>query len=226
MQLLSQVKFTLLLSALTLLNIVRLLTVNSLEDTTLLNIFGGVFLLAATLSLCTEHRWRAGALLLGVPAIGLLVTKSLFSGSVQQVIFIASHLAIMLFLIFTIVVILRELLTKGSSVTRDSIAGAFCGYLLIGGTFAEGFCMVETFIPNSFQATNVVAGWAENPLQRWLVLEYFSFTTLTTLGFGDVVPISFIARGLAVWEAICGQFYIAVLVAGLVNLRAARSTSE
>jgi voltage-gated potassium channel len=51
------------------------------------------------------------------------------------------------------------------------------------------------------------------------MLEYFSFTTLTTLGFGDVVPETPTARFLAIWEVTCGQFYLAVLVAGLVNLR-------
>jgi voltage-gated potassium channel len=57
---------------------------------------------------------------------------------------------------------------------------------------------------------------------------YDSFATLTTLGFGDVLPVSPVARGLTIWGVILGQFYLAVLVAGLVNLRAARdfSTAE
>jgi hypothetical protein len=46
---------------------------------------------------------------------------------------------------------------------------------------------------------------------------------LTTVGFGDVTPAVPLTQGLAVWEAICGQFYLAVLVAGLVNLRGSRN---
>ena len=55
---------------------------------------------------------------------------------------------------------------------------------------------------------------------------YFSFVTLATLGYGDITPITPIARGLAVFEAIVGQFYLAVLVARLVGLRAAADTGD
>jgi len=47
---------------------------------------------------------------------------------------------------------------------------------------------------------------------------YYSFVTLTTLGYGDIVPLSATARSLVYMEAIFGQFYIAILVAGLVSI--------
>ena len=55
--------------------------------------------------------------------------------------------------------------------------------------------------------------------QQQAILEYFSFVTLTTLGYGDVTPASRPARSLACLEAICGQLYLAVLVASLVGMR-------
>lgn len=93
---------------------------------------------------------------------------------------------------------------------------------MIGVAFAEVFCLVEAVAPNSFQIGTGNPDLLSEPFRRWLILEYFSFTTLTTLGFGDVLPVSPIARGIAIWEAVCGQFYLAVLDAGLVNLRATR----
>ena len=54
---------------------------------------------------------------------------------------------------------------------------------------------------------------------------YFSFVTLATLGYGDIVPVSGIARGLAILEAVAGQLYLAVLVARLVSLYSQRAKS-
>jgi hypothetical protein len=69
-----------------------------------------------------------------------------------------------------------------------------------------------------------LAQLAEEGRQR-SVLTYFSFITLTTLGYGDITPGSGAARGLAMVEAIMGQFYIAVLVAELVGRRVSQTFS-
>lgn len=214
-------RFTVLLSALVILNMARMATVSLVLDRFLLDVFGAAFLMVATLSLCAEKHTRTIALLLGIPATMLSLVGILQSGHEESFVLLAGRSASMLFLGFTIVMILRTLMTQ-PSVTRDSIAGAFCGYVLIGVAFAEAYCILDVTAPNSFHIEHSASVWQDIPVSRWLTLEYFSFTTLTTLGFGDVLPISPLARGLAVWEAICGQFYLAVLVAGLVNLRATR----
>lgn len=151
----------------------------------------------------------------------MTLSRNLFPGSEAHLVLMSGHVTSMLFLAFVVAMILQSLMTQ-SVVTRDSIAGAFCGYLLIGVIFAEVYCLLELNVPNSFQVGSTFPDWTDDPLQRWLTLEYFSLTTLTTLGFGDVIPIKPAARGLAVFEATCGQFYLTVLVAGLVNLRASR----
>jgi len=58
------------------------------------------------------------------------------------------------------------------------------------------------------------------------VLTYYSFVTLTTVGYGDISPVSPATRTLAWMEAITGQFYLAVIVAGLVSVLAARGKRE
>jgi hypothetical protein len=77
---------------------------------------------------------------------------------------------------------------------------------------------VELISPGSFRGPAELASQLADPAQRRLVLNYFSFVTLTTVGYGDIVPASPPARSLACVEAVVGQFYLAVLVAGLVGI--------
>ena len=221
MSFLSHSRFTILLIVMVLLNLTRLATVTHHQNPFLLNCVGAMILITATMSLCVERRSRTLGLLLGIPAIGLTLGRNLFPGSEVHLVLMSAHVTSMLFLTFVVAMILQSLMTQ-SAVTKDSMAGACCGYVLMGAICAEIFGLLELNVPNSFQVGLTFPDWTDDPLQRWLTLEYFSLTTLTTLGFGDVIPITPAARGLAVFEAICGQFYLAVLVAGLVNLRASR----
>jgi hypothetical protein len=213
-------KFLVLLSVMLFLNALRMVTVEDISDRYIVDVLGASLIFAATLSLCVEKRSRFIALILGIPSIVLMLLKNLLVGHLEYLIQMASSAISLVFLAFIIFMILRTLMTK-PEVTRDSIAGAFCGYVMIGIMFAEAYCLLEILIPHSFQVSDASSRDLADPFERWLMLEYFSFTTLTTLGFGDVIPISVAARGLAIWEVIGGQFYLAVLVAGLVNLRAA-----
>jgi uncharacterized membrane protein len=74
------------------------------------------------------------------------------------------------------------------------------------------YSVLEYFQPGSFKGLTELAMPAWNP--DWI---YFSFVTITTLGYGDITPLTQTARSLSFAEAITGQFYIAVLVAGLVS---------
>jgi hypothetical protein len=215
-------KFTALLAIIMSLNFLRMATVDDFADRFILDLLGAGLLIAATLSLCVEKRSRTIALTLGIPAIVLSLIRNAFSERVAQWILIGGRSSSVVFLGFIIAVTLRTLMTRPE---EDSIAGAFCGYILIGVMFAEVFCLLEVLVPHSFQAGTGNMLNLDDSFQRQVMLEYFSFTTLTTLGFGDVVPVSPLARGLTIWEVVCGQFYLAVLVAGLINLRAARDTS-
>ncbi len=100
-------------------------------------------------------------------------------------------------------------------VTRQRIEGAVAVYLLFGLAWAEGYECVEAFAPGAF---GLPAG--EVPTAGWFSpLLYFSFVTLTTLGYGDVLPVHPAARSLAMFEALMGQLYPAVLIARLVSLQ-------
>lgn len=97
-------------------------------------------------------------------------------------------------------------------VTHDVISGAIAVYLLIGIAWAVIYVLIEGLNPGSFAVADADRGTI------WEQLLYFSFTTLTTLGYGDISPLTPVARIWAVFEAICGTFFLAILISRLVSL--------
>ena len=99
-------------------------------------------------------------------------------------------------------------------VSSNAIAGAAAGYLLLGFLWAAIFGLVEIAIPGSLTSHGVPVHQRDDPLGD---VVYYSYVTLTTLGYGDIVPQPGPARSLAVLEAASGQLYIAIVVAGLIG---------
>ncbi len=102
---------------------------------------------------------------------------------------------------------------RSARVTRQHVYAALSAYLIAGHFCGLLYVAIDRIQPGSFQ----VAGAASQPLELATAI-YFSFVTLTTLGYGDVVPVANAARGVVVVEAVVGQLYLAVLVARLVGL--------
>lgn len=114
-------------------------------------------------------------------------------------------------------------------VTLDSICGAAAAYLLLGIGWAHAYSLVEIFIPGSYIHLSLdgsTHGLIETTMGSYPQLFYFSFVTLTTLGYGDILPISSAAKGLAIAEAIVGPVFLAILMARLVGLYVAQETRE
>jgi hypothetical protein len=101
---------------------------------------------------------------------------------------------------------------KSNEISTNRVIGTISLYLLFGSLWAVAYAVLEMLIPGSFSgfAQPLSHGWST----EWL---YFSFVTMTTLGYGDLAPLSATARTLAYMQAVFGQFYIAILVAGLVS---------
>ena len=116
------------------------------------------------------------------------------------------------FLTLTTFTILADVL-GGRRVTVDKIFGAICVYLLIGMMFAYAFLLLAGVHP-----TEPIQPAPQSPHTRLSDYLYFSYVTLTTLGYGDLVPGSAPARLLASLEAIVGQLYLTILVARLIGL--------
>jgi len=128
-----------------------------------------------------------------------------------QVLQHASILALIGFMLVAITFTMKQV-AIGSDINTNRIVGAICVYLLLGVIWAMAYTIIEMVSPGAFAGFAPMAGLGWD--SEWL---YFSFVTMTTLGYGDILPVSATARGFAYMQAIVGQFYIAVLVAGLVG---------
>jgi len=102
---------------------------------------------------------------------------------------------------------------SGARVNRNRLYGAMCVYLLMGLAWAIVYTFIFNFFPASFHGMEAPG----NPVVFDDFL-YFSFVTLASLGYGDISPAGPLARTFAYLEVIAGQFYIAIMVAGLVGL--------
>ena len=113
--------------------------------------------------------------------------------------------------IAVIALVLLVQIFRSGRVTHVRIQGAIAVYLLFGVAWAHSYRMVELLHPGSFTTP---AGEMSVP-SDWI---YFSFVTLTTVGYGDITPVSTLARALAIGEALVGQLYLAIMVARLVAM--------
>ena len=105
-------------------------------------------------------------------------------------------------------------IVRSKEVDADTLFRAVNGYLLIGFAWSGLYQMLTLIDGGSILAGGVAI--AETPGDLWSSLMYFSFVTLTTLGYGDIVPNSAHAQSLATLEAVIGQLYLAMLVARLI----------
>ena len=159
-------------------------------------------------SLIDDRKWFLFGL--GLAAFSLLLALLEFFYS-SEFIYIASILVLLFFLINSLVLAIKHILF-GPKIDMNKIVGSITIYLLIGIIWALLYGLIEVLIEGSFSGNLLNLGGS-----RFWDLIYFSFVTLTTLGYGDILPMNTYARTLAYIEAIVGQFYIALLVASLVG---------
>jgi hypothetical protein len=114
----------------------------------------------------------------------------------------------------------REVLLSGP-VDLNRIIGSICVYMFLAIVWALAYLLVEHFFPGSIPGIRA-EDWRD-AMQNSL---YYSFVTITTLGFGDISPLQPMARYMSYLEAVIGQFYIAILVASLVGTSLAGGDAE
>lgn len=116
------------------------------------------------------------------------------------------------FFCFCTALIIRSVFIR-DDLKDHPVYGGITAYLLLGITFALIYSLINEVDPGAFHVHDSLQ---RDALLPWGDLLYFSFTTLTTLGYGDVTPLNSFARALSVVEAVAGVLYVAVLIAQLI----------
>lgn len=216
---LSQSKFFLLLLSLLSLILAYPFFANSFTGLVILDIIFSAILLIAIYAISGRKTILIISLILVSPVLaGRWLTYFIDSPST----ILAGNIIALPFFILITGTILTDVF-RGNKVTTDKICGAICAYLLIGITWAFIFIVIESFQPGSFLFGEVHFSVAREEFSHFI---YYSFVTLTTLGYGDITPVSSISRTYSFMEAITGQFYMAVLIARLVGMHIVSSNNK
>ncbi|HSX62945.1 MAG TPA: potassium channel family protein [Tahibacter sp.] len=186
-------------------------------------LFGAIGVVAVSLSVWVVDRSPARtwiALLLAVPAV-VLTVSAIFTGSAKLLV-ASAVLESMLY--FYAAGSLIAYMMHDHRVTTDEYFAAGATFTLLAWGFAYAFFVCQSWYPDSFTGLRAPA----EP-RRWMELLFLSFTTLSGVGIGDVIPLGMPARALVMLEQFAGIGYIAVVVSRLIGLgmlRVARSRIE
>jgi voltage-gated potassium channel len=162
-----------------------------------------------------KRRSTRSAWILAAPAVVERVAATFWPSHRRWVIGVFVWLVFLAFVTWTQ---LRSLI-KQKEVTAETISMTVSVYLLLAVTWGMLFIAIHQVQPQAFSFGSSPTGDAAPPSEVFPVLLYFSLTTLATVGYGDVLPVSLQARYAAVAEGITGQFYLAILVARLVAIQ-------
>jgi len=168
-------------------------------------------LLCAVIAVADDKRIFFIALLLTVPAIVGRWISHFRPDLVPPPVFLTAGL---LLIAFVVASLLRFVL-RAPSVNTDVLCASISAYLMLGIMWTIAYWLVDQLTPGGAFAFNISEG---KQSIRGFNAFYFSFVTLSTVGYGDITPVSKIARMLAAMEAMTGLLYVAVLIARLVAI--------
>jgi voltage-gated potassium channel len=209
-----------LLIALLLIIVLSPFIVTLRHGVTVLNIVGAAVLLSATYAVSERKNFLAIAIILSAISI---ITTWLLAAFPAYWLVVVSHGSLVVLIGFFSFTILGYVVRSGK-ITSDRIYGAICVYLLFGYAWTFAYALLDELQPGSFAASNEIGSM--DYVGRVMQLRYFSFMTLTTVGYGDIVPRSPAARTMAMLEAVMGQFYLVALIGRLVGLHIVHTTSS
>jgi hypothetical protein len=170
------------------------------------NVMNISILFAAVVAVGRTPRLYAIALLLGLPVAGFQVAGIVRAEPEYLMLSWAFGAC---FYFWTVTLLLRYVLLP-EVMNANKLYGAGAIYLMLGVMWAYFYGVIQYFYPGSFAPAGA-------PLNL-LDLLYFSFTVLTTVGFGDIVPVHPVARGLTTLEQVVGVLYVAILIARLSGM--------
>lgn len=151
----------------------------------------------------------------GLAALAFLTIDALVADRLGEVWIRPLALAATAAIISAVTVALLRYVLDRRPITTDKVFGAVAAYILIALSFASLFGLLQIFEPQAFHAAH---GHGPDGRLNWSDLMYFSFTVLTSTGFGEITPATPMARALIIIEQVLGVMYVAFLIARLANM--------
>src|SRR5205814_2377808 len=185
----------------------------------IISILLSLVLLSAVVAVADRKRVFFIALLLAIPAIGGRWTNHFRPDLIPPPVFLTAGLILIAFVVAN----LLRFVLRAPSVNVEVLCASISAYLMLGLMWTVAYWLVAQLTPGGAFAFNTNAG---NQSMNGFTAFYFSFITLSTVGYGDITPVSRIARWLAATEAMTGLLYVAVLIARLVALYSAPKSND
>jgi voltage-gated potassium channel len=165
----------------------------------------------------TKHRRRVGWILGGI-TIAMNFVDALAPAAWQSVMEILISLSAATFYAFVLYVILNHVF-GARTLRMDDIVGAFSGYIIIGVIWGRLYVAAWLVVPNYFSISPEIKWQLSNWNTLHALFDYYSFATITTIGYGDITTTGPATNTLLWLEVMCGQFYLAVVVATIVGIK-------
>src|SRR5947207_14984167 len=177
----------------------------------IVSILLSLVLLSAVLAVADRKRLLVIAIVLAIPAIAGRWISHFRPDLVPPAVFLTAGLALIAFVVAN----LLRFVLRAPSVNADVLCASISAYLMLGLLWTMAYWLVDQLTPGAF-SFNTTSETKET--MAGFNAFYFSFITLSTVGYGDITPVSKVARMLAATEAMTGLLYVAVLIARLVGL--------
>ena len=177
----------------------------------IVSILLSLVLISAVFAVASRRSTLIIALLLAIPALVGRWINYFQPELVPPAVFLTAGLALIAFVVAN----LLRFVLRAPSVNADVLCASISAYLMLGLLWTMAYWLVDQLTPGAF-SFNTTSGTKET--MAGFNAFYFSFITLSTVGYGDIAPVSRIARWLAATEAMTGLLYVTVLIARLVSL--------
>jgi len=187
------------------------------ESTKLMALFYTAVLISAVYALSGNNRRTiALSIALAAPAVILIWADEFYPNKAwgNHLLDVLANISLFLFTFFAAGCVLAYIM-RAKKVTSDILAGAACTYLLFGISWGMVYSLLDLVAPGSFLVEGAVR---EASAGTWSLFNYYSFVTLTTLGYGDITPLTERAQSLAILESVTGVLFVALLISRLVGV--------
>ena len=165
----------------------------------------------------TKHRRLVGFILGGI-TIAINLVDTLLPTALHPAMEILSSLAAAAFFAFVLFVILDHVFSA-RTLRMDDIVGAFSGYIIIAVIWGRLYAAAWLVVPEYFSISPDIQWQLANRNTLHALFDYYSFTTISSIGYGDITTTGPATNTLVWLEVMCGQFYLAVVVATIVGIK-------